>query len=203
MCHCFSLSFSSPPSSPSLRLLLLYFSLDGHYTRGHDRVRSFTTRTKNLFKTHPLPKLSLIYEPTSQASLLRFPKSSLWLREELTRSLGTCKRTLLCLAVPVSINYIFSGYALSSVEGRVSMEFFDLLEAAQAKKYAFKCHRKSEDGRDIVYPVNAIAFHPIYETFATGGCDGFVNVWDGNNKTSISGLAVTTTCVFSSDYSSS
>lgn len=21
-----------------------------------------------------------------------------------------------------------------------------------------------------------------YGTFATGGCDGFVNVWDGNNK---------------------
>ncbi|AQL02211.1 Putative pentatricopeptide repeat-containing protein mitochondrial [Zea mays] len=49
-------------------------------------------------------------------------------------------------------------------------------------RYAFKCHRKSEAGRDTVYPVNAIAFHPIYGTFATGGCDGFVNVWDGINK---------------------
>ncbi|KAG6789724.1 hypothetical protein POTOM_005848 [Populus tomentosa] len=75
-----------------------------------------------------------------------------------------------------------TGYALSSVEGRVAMEFFDPSEASQAKKYAFKCHRKSEAGRDIVYPVNAIAFHPVYGTFATGGCDGFVNVWDGNNK---------------------
>ncbi|XP_034196869.1 mitotic checkpoint protein BUB3.2 isoform X1 [Prunus dulcis] len=75
-----------------------------------------------------------------------------------------------------------TGYALSSVEGRVAMEFFDLSEASQTKKYAFKCHRKSEAGRDIVYPVNAIAFHPIYGTFATGGCDGYVNVWDGNNK---------------------
>ncbi|KAF2294458.1 hypothetical protein GH714_011597 [Hevea brasiliensis] len=27
--------------------------------------------------------------------------------------------------------------------------------------YAFKCHRKSEAGRDIVYPVNGIAFHPV------------------------------------------
>ncbi|KAF3532241.1 hypothetical protein F2Q69_00037890 [Brassica cretica] len=48
-----------------------------------------------------------------------------------------------------------TGYALSSVEGRVAMEFFDLSEAAQAKNYG---------------------------TFATGGCDGFVNIWDGNNK---------------------
>uniref|UniRef100_A0A1D1Z8A6 Mitotic checkpoint protein BUB3 n=1 Tax=Anthurium amnicola TaxID=1678845 RepID=A0A1D1Z8A6_9ARAE len=75
-----------------------------------------------------------------------------------------------------------TGFALSSVEGRVAMEFFDLSEAGQAKKYAFKCHRKSEAGRDTVYPVNTIAFHPIYGTFATGGCDGYVNVWDGNNK---------------------
>ncbi|GAB2268139.1 hypothetical protein Dimus_003118 [Dionaea muscipula] len=75
-----------------------------------------------------------------------------------------------------------TGYALSSIEGRVAMEFFDLSEAGQAKKYAFKCHRKSEAGRDVVYPVNAIAFHPIYGTFATGGCDGIVNMWDGNNK---------------------
>ncbi|GJW84417.1 zinc finger, CCHC-type containing protein [Tanacetum coccineum] len=31
-----------------------------------------------------------------------------------------------------------------------------------ATVYAFKCHRKSEAGRDIVYPVNAIAFHPVF-----------------------------------------
>ncbi|GJN12718.1 hypothetical protein PR202_ga31024 [Eleusine coracana subsp. coracana] len=82
----------------------------------------------------------------------------------------------------LGVLFLASGYALSSVEGRVSMEFFDLSDSAQSKKYAFKCHRKSEAGRDTVYPVNAIAFHPIYGTFATGGCDGFVNVWDGTNK---------------------
>lgn len=32
---------------------------------------------------------------------------------------------------------LFAGYALSSVEGRVAMEFFDLSEASQAKKYCF------------------------------------------------------------------
>ena len=46
------------------------------------------------------------------------------------------------------------------------------------KKYAFKCHRVG----DTVYPVNAIAFHPKYGTFATGGCDGTVVTWDGLNK---------------------
>jgi cell cycle arrest protein BUB3 len=37
-----------------------------------------------------------------------------------------------------------TGYALSSVEGRVSMEFFDLSESAQSKKYVF-CILTSKD----------------------------------------------------------
>ena len=35
---------------------------------------------------------------------------------------------------------------------------------------------------DTVYPVNTIAFHPLFGTFATGGCDGSVCVWDGDKK---------------------
>lgn len=61
------------------------------------------------------------------------------------------------------------GYAVSSVEGRVAIEYFDNSETAQAKKFAFKCHRAKEGGEDVAYPVNAIAFQPVYGTFATGG----------------------------------
>ncbi|CAL8462261.1 g1792 [Coccomyxa elongata] len=75
-----------------------------------------------------------------------------------------------------------TGFALSSVEGRVAMEYFDQSEAGQARKYAFKCHRSSEAGTDTVHPVNSIAFNPVHGTFATGGGDGVVNVWDGANK---------------------
>jgi cell cycle arrest protein BUB3 len=99
------------------------------------------------------------------------------------------------------------GYALASTEGRVAVEYFDPSPQVQAQKYAFKCHRgKTPEGIEEVYPVcfffcttneqvNAIAFHPIYGTFATGGshfvsfsnffpggCDHVVNVWDGKNK---------------------
>ncbi|EGG13860.1 WD40 repeat-containing protein [Cavenderia fasciculata] len=74
-----------------------------------------------------------------------------------------------------------SGYALASVEGRIGMEYFDP-KVQQAKKYAFKCHRATENSVDVVYPVNSIAFHPIYGTFATGGCDGNVYFWDGQNR---------------------
>ena len=52
----------------------------------------------------------------------------------------------------------------------------------QKKKYAFKCHRVKQDGVENIYPVNAISFHNTHNTFATGGSDGFVNIWDPFNK---------------------
>ncbi|EPE28383.1 WD40 repeat-like protein [Glarea lozoyensis ATCC 20868] len=77
------------------------------------------------------------------------------------------------------------GYASSSIEGRVAVEWFDPSTESQARKYAFKCHRQPDpegDGTDIVYPVNALAFHPVYGTFASGGGDGVVALWDANAK---------------------
>ncbi|CAH8571901.1 unnamed protein product [Dicrocoelium dendriticum] len=91
------------------------------------------------------------------------------------------------------------GYILGSIEGRIAVEMFDPSPEVQKKKYAFKCHRVKEEDKEIIYPVTAIAFHQGYNTFATGGCDGIVNIWDGFNRkrlaqlpkypTSISGLA--------------
>jgi cell cycle arrest protein BUB3 len=77
------------------------------------------------------------------------------------------------------------GYASSSIEGRVAVEYFSPEPAAQALKYAFKCHRQpAQDGSgaDVVYPVNALAFHPVHGTFASGGGDGVVALWDGVGK---------------------
>ncbi|TTC29621.1 Mitotic checkpoint protein BUB3 [Bagarius yarrelli] len=74
------------------------------------------------------------------------------------------------------------GYVLSSIEGRVAVEYLDPSLEVQKKKYAFKCHRLKENGIEQVYPVNAISFHSIHNTFATGGSDGFVNIWDPFNK---------------------
>lgn len=76
-----------------------------------------------------------------------------------------------------------AGYAICSIEGRVAVEWFDPSTSSQARKYAFKCHRQtSPEGVDVVYPVNALAFHPIHGTFASGGGDGFVALWDGIGK---------------------
>lgn len=74
------------------------------------------------------------------------------------------------------------GYAVSSIEGRVAVEWFDPSNDSQARKYAFKCHRQPVDDVDVVYPVNALAFHPIHGTFATGGGDAVVAIWDAVAK---------------------
>ncbi|XP_050423956.1 mitotic checkpoint protein BUB3 [Adelges cooleyi] len=74
------------------------------------------------------------------------------------------------------------GYVLSSIEGRVAVEYFDTAPEVQRKKYAFKCHRIKDNEIECIYPVNAISFHQGFNTFATGGSDGYVNIWDGFNK---------------------
>ncbi|KAH7319919.1 WD40-repeat-containing domain protein [Stachybotrys elegans] len=77
-----------------------------------------------------------------------------------------------------------AGYATSSIEGRVAVEWFEDTAESQARKYAFKCHRQAApdgDG-DIVYPVNALAFHPVHGTFASGGGDATVALWDAEAK---------------------
>lgn len=83
-----------------------------------------------------------------------------------------------------------TGFASSSIEGRVGVEWFD--EEQNQNTYAFKCHRDKstttdESGEtkplDIIYPVNAVAFHPVQQsTFATGGGDGVIALWDAKTK---------------------
>lgn len=55
-----------------------------------------------------------------------------------------------------------TAYVSTSIEGRVAVEFFDMSDDMQKKKYAFKCHRQNVNDVDTVYPVNALAFHPVY-----------------------------------------
>jgi hypothetical protein len=59
----------------------------------------------------------------------------------------------------------FAGYVLSSIEGRVAVEYFDPSPEVQKTKYAFKCHRIKESGMELIYPVNAISFHNVYVYF--------------------------------------
>ena len=69
-------------------------------------------------------------------------------------------------------------FVSSSIEGRIAYDMLSPTE--QSKNYAFRAHRIENPTTKVntVYPVNTLAFHPIHETFASGGGDGSVAIWD-------------------------
>jgi cell cycle arrest protein BUB3 len=82
----------------------------------------------------------------------------------------------------INIHLTVAGFAIGSIEGKVAIEYMDPATEIQQKKYSFRCHRTTANNIESVYPVNVITYHPIHGTFATGGCDGVVNIWDGANR---------------------
>jgi cell cycle arrest protein BUB3 len=90
-------------------------------------------------------------------------------------------------------------FAVGSTEGRVAIQPFSETDSS----FSFKCHRQSAaapDGADLVFPVNSICFHPRYGTFATGGGDGVVNIWDGDSKKRICQLGSFPTSIACLDF---
>ena len=73
---------------------------------------------------------------------------------------------------------LISGFISSSIEGRIA---YDVLSPEnQQQSYAFRAHRVENPTTkvNVVYPVNTLAFHPVHGTFASGGGDGSVAIWD-------------------------
>ncbi|GBG26127.1 Mitotic checkpoint protein BUB3.1 [Hondaea fermentalgiana] len=87
-----------------------------------------------------------------------------------------------------------NGFAIGCTAGRVVVDYLD----SSRDSFKFKCHRTKE----AIYPVNAIAPHPVHETFATGGGDGDVAVWDPLNHKRTSHFGVDET-VASLDFNQS
>ena len=54
------------------------------------------------------------------------------------------------------------GYAITSVEGRIGIEYFETSDEVQALKYAFKCHRSKVNDVDVLNAINTVEFHPTY-----------------------------------------
>lgn len=77
-----------------------------------------------------------------------------------------------------------NSFCIASTEGRVAVDFFGSSgEPKAAERFAFKCHRQQIEGVEHVYPVNALALHPLRPTLlATGGSDGHVTIWDTASK---------------------
>ena len=141
---------AGPKPVAKLPLPAKVFSLDSH---GHRVVVAMAQRKVSVYDTR---KLDPKHAEIERDSILKYQI-----------------RSVRCM--PSGL-----GYACSSVEGRVSMEYF--AEGEGRKSYAFKCHRVTKNATEVVYPVNCLAFHPKFGTFATGGCDGSVQTWDGERK---------------------
>ncbi|KAL9005892.1 MAG: hypothetical protein Q9188_001354 [Gyalolechia gomerana] len=164
------------PSSPSIPIASISlpskpFSISITATK---LVVAMASRALNIYDLASLasaaPSLTATDDPTAAIPVQIEP----WQRRE--SSLKFMTRAIACMPND-------AGYASSSIEGRVAVEWFDPSPESQARKYAFKCHRQAnEQGIDVVYPVNALAFHPVHGTFASGGGDGFVALWDGVAK---------------------
>ncbi len=79
-----------------------------------------------------------------------------------------------------------AGYATSSIEGRGGSRVVQDTAESQAPQVRFQVPPaggpEEDGGGDIVYPVNALAFHARYGTFASGGGDGTVALWDAEAK---------------------
>jgi cell cycle arrest protein BUB3 len=68
------------------------------------------------------------------------------------------------------------GFISSSIEGRIAYDFID--PSKQSQNYAFRAHRVENAQGNTVYPVNTLAWHPVHGTFASGGGDGTIAMWD-------------------------
>jgi cell cycle arrest protein BUB3 len=101
-----------------------------------------------------------------------------------------------------AIKCFLKGFICSSIEGRVAVEYFHE-DSANEQRYAFKCHRHVQDTSEIVHSVNALAIHPGRKTtFATGGSDGNVYMWDLEHKKRIKHLvSLDTTGISSLSFS--
>lgn len=126
-------------------------------------------------------RLFHIYDIRKMDTVAQERESSL---KYMTRSLACVPDGQGQLVLQKRRNFLtpLSGYATASVEGRIAVEYFDSSPASQEKKYAFKCHRQTIKDVDHVWPVNCLAFHPTYNTFASAGSDGTVSIWDHKVK---------------------
>lgn len=76
-----------------------------------------------------------------------------------------------------------AGYAVGSIDGRVSMDVINDQEDVLNQKFAFKCHRKKSPLDAVtVYPVTGLAFHPRHYTLFTSGGDGHVCLWNWEKR---------------------
>ncbi|KAG2221048.1 hypothetical protein INT45_009706 [Circinella minor] len=155
------------------------------YTGSWDKtLRVWDERSTEAVQKHDLPQKVFSMDISNNRLVVAMANRQIFVYDirNMTEPWQTCETTLRYMLKSIRCMPNGEGYACSSIEGRVALEFFDMSPEQQARKYAFKSHRQTINDTEVVYPVNALAFHPIYGTFASGGSDGIVSVWDGVNR---------------------
>lgn len=104
--------------------------------------------------------------------------------------------------IPTALTYQLRGissnshgecYVVGSTEGKVALEWPN----QPNRGFSFRCHRLD----DLAFPVNCISHCNRYGSFATGGGDGHVAVWDANKKKRIAQYPREPTSIASIDFS--
>jgi cell cycle arrest protein BUB3 len=131
--------------------------------------------------SQPLPDkiLHLAYAPATQTLLVSMSKRQLWTYNLRDLAAGTQAREVSCVKRESALKLLTGsvacmadgkGWASGSLEGRVAVDYFDDSAAGQGKRYAYKAHRQTVDGVDYTYPVNALAYHPVYVLHSCPHC---------------------------------
>lgn len=78
-----------------------------------------------------------------------------------------------------------AGYAYAGVEARCGIAYVDPSRPASAS-FSFRCHRVKQPSSgkpsEYLYAVNDLCFHPVYNTLASCGADGTIQIWDKESK---------------------
>ncbi|OMJ21099.1 Poly(A)+ RNA export protein [Smittium culicis] len=131
---------------------------------------------------HPLlvvgtsDKKVVVFDLNNPTTIFKTMQSSL---KHQTRSLS-CFRTK-------------DGFAISSIEGRIGIQYFQ--DTEPKKSFSFKAHREKEN----FFPINSTSFHPGYGSLLTAGSDGSMISWDKDARTRIKSfpsvnIPITSTC---------
>ncbi|KAG4073962.1 hypothetical protein HA402_014167 [Bradysia odoriphaga] len=73
-------------------------------------------------------------------------------------------------------------YAIGHTDGRVAVSYIDRDPEIRKLKTTFRCHRMIKDEFEHIFGVTAVRFYNGNGIFATGGGNGFVNIWDSVKK---------------------
>lgn len=159
--------------------LLVFTAVDG-------TIRYFDPRIDRLVDSHSCPSKLFAADATSQYVTVGLAGSQVQIFDLRKRNTPWQSRASGLQYQMTNIRNFTSGegFALSSIDGRVSIEYNDLLEESQGRKFAFKCHRSTdrETRTDTVYPVTGLRFHQQYNTLFTAGGDGHVCVWNWEKR---------------------